>query len=168
MNPMQKAKSMLPNMPNEVFDTWLLPIIRDHNAWPYFDIFSQHPSQQWSQYFGHFSLNDISNCTWHSHVFSFGMDTLDPSSNRTIKALIEDHVCNLETPIRLNVRDSKKRFFGLVEFVKRTGNIPEPIIGLNTEEGLCVLDGNHRLAALTYLGLRGQIQCTTWVGAPNV
>lgn len=158
---------MLPNMPDEVFDTWLLPIIRDHNAWPYLDIFSPHPSLQWSQYFGLYALNDISNCIWRKLVCSFGMNTLDPISNRTINALIEDHVCDLNTPIRLNVRDSKVRFFGLVEFIQRTRVIPAPIVGINTDDGLRILDGNHRLAALTFLKLRGRLQCSTWVAVGN-
>lgn len=167
MTDLEKAKSMLSNMPDEVFDAWLLPIIRDHNSWPYFDIFSPHPSLQWGQYFGLFTLNDISNCLWHRMCLTFDMGCLDPISKRTIYILIKNHVHNLETTVRLNVRDSKMRFNGFVEFIKRTGSIPAPIIGINTDDGLRVLDGNHRLAALTYLGLRGQIQCITWVGVPN-
>lgn len=159
---------MLSNMPNEVFDTWLLPIIRNHNSWPYDNIFSPHPSRQWDQYFGLFTLNDISNCIWHRMSLSFDMNCLDPVSNRTIEVLIEKHVYNLETTVKFNVRNSKSRFFSFVEFIKSTGSIPEPIIGINTDEGLRILDGSHRLSALTYLGFRGKIQCTTWVGASNV
>lgn len=167
MTPIQKAKSMLPKMPDEVFETWLLPIIRDHNSWPYRTIFSPHPSLQWRQYFGLFTLNDISNCLWHRMNLTFDMSCLDPISNRTIDILIKKHVYNLETTVRLNVRNSKMRFFEFVEFIERTRSIPATIIGINTDNGLRILDGNHRLSALTYLGLRGSITCPTWIGAPN-
>lgn len=159
---------MFPNMPNEVFNTWLLPIITDHKSWPYDDILSPHPSRQWDQNFGLFTLKDISNCIWHRMSLSFDMLCLDSVSNRTIDVLIKKHVYNLETTVRFNVRNSRSRFFSFVEFIKSKGNIPEPIIGINTDDGLRVLDGNHRLSALTYLGFRGKIQCTTWVGAPKV
>ena len=164
----KKAKSMLPNMPNEVFDTWLFPIIRDHNAWPYLNIFSPHPSLQWSKYCGLFTLYDIADLVWDKLPLSFDMTCLDPVSNNTIKVLIKNNVHNFDTTGRFNVVNSKSRFFGFVEFIQRTGTIPAPIIGVNTDTGLRILDGNHRLSALTYLKLRGKIKCDTWVGHPIV
>jgi hypothetical protein len=154
---------MFPNMPDEVFNTWLLPIIRDHNTWPYLNVFSLHPSDQWQRYFRSFSINDFSNCKWNRKTLTFATDCLDPISNNTIDTLIRDHVYGFETPAR-NVRDSKSRFFTFVEFIQRTGTIPAPIIGINTRDGLGIIDGNHRLAALTHLGLRGCINCDTWLG----
>lgn len=161
---LRKAKSMLPNMPDEVFNTWLLPIIRHHKMWPYLNVLSPHPSLKWSQYFGLFTLNYVSNCLWYSLPLTFGMGSLDPLSNRTIDALIKKHVYNLDTTGGFNVRDSKVRFFGFVEFIKRTRTIPAPIIGIKTDDGIRVIDGNHRLAALTHLDFRGSIRCRTWVG----
>lgn len=159
---------MLPNMPEEVFSTWLLPIIKDHNSWPYDNAFSPHPSDQWCQYFGLYAISDISNCLWQRMDLTFDMSCLDQLSNDTIKILIENHVYNFDVTGKFNVRDSKKRFIGLVEFIKRTKIIPAPIIGLNTNDGLRVLDGSHRLSALTYIGLRGRISCETWVASSNI
>lgn len=155
---------MLPNMPNEVFDTWILPIIRDHNDWPYDNILSSHPSPQWSQYFGLYTLASISNCSWYRMSLNFDMSCLDPLSNRTIEILIENHVYNYDATGKFNVRNSKERFFELVKFIKRTKSIPAPIIGINRHDGLRILDGSHRLSALTYLGFRGRISCDTWIG----
>lgn len=163
-NPIQKAKAMLPNMPEEVFSTRLSPIIREHNSWPYKNIFSSHPSLQWSQYFGLFTLNDISHCLWRKITLCFDMTCLDPLSNRTIEILIKKHVHNFDAAWQFNIRNSKVRFFGFVELINRTRSIPAPIIGINTDDGLRVLDGNHRLSALTHLKLRGQVQWDTWVG----
>lgn len=163
----QKAKSMLPNMPDEVFNTWLLPIIKDHNQWPYADVFSSHPSDQWEKYFAFFTLAQISSCYWTQIELTFDKSCIDSVSNQTIDVLISKHVHNIDKIGNFNVRNSEKRFWAFVEFIKKTRNIPPPIIGLNTEDGLRVLDGNHRLAALTYLKLRGKIRCLTWVGAPG-
>jgi hypothetical protein len=157
---------MLANMPDEVFDTWLLPIIKDHDSWPYNDIFSTHPSVQWSQYFGLFTLYDISNLMWDKFNLRLDVDLLDQISDNTIYALMMKHVFNVDATGQFNVRDSKIRFDGFVELIKRTGSIPPPVIGVNTPDGLRILDGNHRLAALTYLERRGQVQCDTWVGHP--
>ena len=164
MTNLRRAKLMLPNMPNEVFETWLHPIIKDHNSWPYYNIHSPHPSQQWNQYFGLYPLSDISNCLWHRIQLSFDMSCLDPLSTRTIDTLIQRHVHDLDTSSGLNIRNSRSRFFGFVELINNTGSIPAPIIGINTSDGLRILDGNHRLSALTYLGFRGRISCDTWVG----
>lgn len=163
-----KAKSMFPNMPEEVFSAWLSPIIRDHNSWPYKDILSPHPSEQWWKYFGRYSLSDISDCLWHLNTATLDMNCLDPLSYETIEILIENHVHNFDATGRFNVRDSKSRFFGFVELIKRTGTIPAPIIGINAEGGLRILDGNHRLAALKHIGIKGAFPCETWVGAPNI
>ena len=167
-NLIEKAKSMFPNMPDEVFNMWLSPIIRDHNSWPYTNIFSPHPSHQWSKYFGLYAIADISHCLWYKFSLNFDMGCLDPMSNETIKVIIENHVHNFDATGSFNVRNSKIRFFGFVEFIKRTKSIPGPIIGINAEGGLRILDGNHRLSALTHIGLRGCIPCDTWVGAPNI
>lgn len=160
----QKAKSMLPNVPDEVFNKWLLPIIRDHESWPYRNSFSPHPSDQWRRYFRNFSINDFANCKWDKITLTFANDCLDPISEATINTLIMKHVHNIDTTGCFNVRDSKSRFFTFVEFLQRLGTIPAPIIGINTDTGFGVIDGNHRLAALTYLGLRGRINCDTWIG----
>ncbi len=154
-------------MPDEVFDSWFLPIIKDHNSWPYQNIFAGHPSRQWEQYFAFFSLKDIANCIWKSMTLFFDLSCLDPLSNSTIETLIQKHVNHIDITGNFNVRDSQNRFFGFVEFIKKSKSLPAPIIGLHTDEGLRVLDGNHRLAALTYLNLRGKIPCVTWVGAPK-
>ena len=98
---------------------------------------------------------------------TFDMSCLDPISNATIDTLIKKHVHNLDTTGGFNVLNSKSRFFGFVKFIQSTGNNPAPIIGINTDSGLRILDGNHRLAALTYLGLRGRVQWNTWIGAPK-
>jgi hypothetical protein len=166
MNPIQKAKAMLPDMPKQVFDEWLLPIIKDHNSWPYTDASSLHPSQQWEQYFGLFSFIDIVNLKWQTLILSFDLGGLDSISNNTIKTLIDWHVHNLKP--NSNIHNSKNRFYHFVSLIKEKHSIPSPIIGVNTDEGLRVLDGNHRLSALTYLGLRGKIKCSTWIGIPNI
>jgi len=167
MDLIQKAKLMLPNMPDEVFNKWLLPIIKDHNSWPYNNVFSQHPSLQWKRYFSLFDLNDISNCQWNKSQLSFDQWCLDTVSNKTIAALIQSNTNPFST-VTFNVRDTKARFFGFVKEIQNTGKIPAPIIVLHTDDGLRILDGNHRLSALTYLRLRGQISCETWFGYPNV
>jgi hypothetical protein len=165
INLIQKAKGMLPNIPDEVFNTWLLPIIRDHNSWPYLNILSVHPSEQWRKYFGLFTLYDVSNLFWDKVTIRLASRILDPVSNDTIKALIGYCVDGLETPAR-NVRNCKMRFDGFVQFINRTGTIPAPIIGINTFGCIRILDGNHRLAALKHLGLLGNVTCETWLGHP--
>jgi hypothetical protein len=165
INLIQKAKGMFPNMPDEVFNTWLLPIIRYHNSWPYLNILSTHPSEQWRQYFGLFTLYDVSNLLWDKINLRLASHIIDPVSNDTIKALIGAHVDGVETPAR-NVRDSKMRFDGFVEFIQRTCNIPASIIGIDTCGCISILDGNHRLAALKHLGLFGSVNCETWLGHP--
>ena len=134
INLIQKARCMFPNMPDEVFNTWLLPIIRDHNTWPYLNVLSPHPSRQWSQYFGLFTIYDVANLLWDKLKLSLDVYITDPVSNDAIEALIGAHVDGLETPAR-NVRDSKMRFFRLVNLIYRTRTVPAPIIGINTDTG---------------------------------
>lgn len=164
----EKAKSFFPNMPGEVFDNWLLPIVRDHNSWPYRDFSSPHPSEQWRRYFGLFTIMDIHKCRWTVVNLTFDMGCLDPISNGVVEILIENNVHHFDATEMFNVHNSKSRFDGLVAFIQGTGRVPAPIIGINTGSGLRVLDGNHRLAALTHLKLRGMGHCRTWVGAPPI
>ena len=166
MSPILKAKAMFPDMPKEVFDEWLLPIIKNHNSWPYTDASSLHPSQQWKQYFGLLDFCDIVNLKWQTLLLSFDLGCLDSISNNTIKTLIDWHINDLKP--NTNIHNSRDRFCHFVSLIKKSHSMPAPIIGVNMAEGLRVLDGNHRISALTYLGLRGKIQCSTWVGIPNM
>lgn len=165
MNAFEKAKSQLPNMPTEVFDAWLRPIIKDHGIWPYEMVHSPHPNSQWRDYFGHFSLKSISECRWDKMSNDF--NSLDQMSHNTIDFLIETHAYDIKPNIKFNVHNSRHRFYKFVKYILEKRKIPETIIGVKTSGGLRILDGNHRLAALSYINMLGKIECETWVGTLN-
>lgn len=158
---------MLPNMPDDVFNIWLKPLI-EFDGWPFRRLSDVPAVRPWAQYLYGLSIKMLHELWWNRGSFIIDRVHLDPMSNTTIKALIGDHIFNVETFIRRNVSDSKERFFKLREFIGRTRTFPAPIILVRTNSHFSLEDGNHRYAALCSLNLETKIPCDSWIGTlPN-
>jgi hypothetical protein len=163
MTPIERAKAMLPNMPDEVFKLFIAEMFID-TPWPFSNIDQSLIGTKWYYYFGGLSLRQFSNLRWKIYNFMLDKNILHPDSYGDAARLIKEHVLGIETPIR-NVRKTKERFFGLVKYIERTKKFPAPIITIRTEfNNLRVLDGSHRLAALYALELDDKIPIDAWIG----
>lgn len=155
----EQAKATLPNMPTPLFDMFITPLLG--NA---LNVLSPFGDSRWFYHFGGLSLYQFSQLRWNISTLLINKDILHPNSNSDIQLLITDHVKNIETPIRRNVMDSKIRFDGLVEYIKRTRCLPAPIVLIRTGYAFRILDGSHRIAALFSLGLNDTIPIKAWLG----
>lgn len=156
MTPIEQAKSMLPNMPTPLFDMFIAPLIDDTP-----NVFF---GSRWFYHFGGLSLYQFSQLRWNISTLLINENILHPDSNSDIQLLITDHVKNIETSIRRNVVNSKARFLGLVEYIKRTGCLPAPIVLIRTGYTFRILDGSHRMAALFTLSLNETVPVKAWIG----
>lgn len=150
-------------MPEEVFNLYFRPLI-DDKGWPFSSISDSAINTIWDQYFDHMTLCQINDFRWHRDRLLINENILYPASNSLINMIILDNVFDYDTPIRRQVSDSKIKFWGLIEYIKRTGVFPAPVVLVRTDGLFRILDGNHRIAALFALGLNNDFPCDAWIG----
>lgn len=164
MTPIEQAKAMLPNVPREVFDTYLGEMIIDL-GWSS-DIASN--LKIFTQGFfklGALSLYEIGQLRWHVSSLFLNKDILCPYSYSDIQLLIRDHVNGNETFMRWSIAESKPRFLWHMAYIKGTGHLFAPVVLVRTQSGLRILDGNHRIAALFSLEQQDKIPVDAWIGS---
>lgn len=160
----QVARSLLTNMPDEVFDIYIKPLIQAH-GWP-FSSLDEPPTPEtlrWFQMFDHQSVQTISQLTWERYVAGFVFSAFHPRAQQVIVALIKWHVGGVNTFVT-NIADSRVKFFSARAYIEKTGTVPVPVILQRDPLGLRILDGNHRLAAMASFpnAEAGIVDC--WLG----
>lgn len=158
---------MLPNLPDEIFEMFVVP----QNDAP-LNIFDSQPEGRWFWHFGGLSLEEFNQLRWRRTELTFESDILHPDSYRDIKGLIE--YCSADESEIGNARfqgyspHSRKFMPNLMLSMTNTGKFNAPIVGICTNEGIRVLDGTHRLSAAFVLKSRVAIALDTWIGEkPN-
>lgn len=160
---LEAAKSMFPNMPDEVFDLWLAPLI-ESDGWPFNSLSSPTRGTIWYRYFEGHSLYVINNLFWEYKLIPCLLNRFHPNSVNVLALLAYDYTHNLSA-LTAELKDGKGResFTRSQKFIKRTGRIHTPVVFI-VDSGLYqIMDGNHRIAALFSIGLNG-LTIEAWIG----
>jgi hypothetical protein len=161
---LEKAKSMFPNMPDEVFNLWLAPLI-ESDGWPFTSVYSSTRNTVWFQYFHSFPLQMVSDLLWYKSRILCPPKTLHKDSFDTLILLIDKYVMGNPT-IVTNFKKGKGKYIfdSLCAFIKRTGGIPTSVILIFHQGKYAIVDGNHRMAALYSLCLHFKTPVNAWIG----
>ena len=151
MTDIENAHNLLPNIPDDIFDIWLNPIIKKH-GFPFRTINDDIRDTIWFGYFGHCSLKFFSAHTW-AKLTNISVDEIPfkESSSYIIDRLISYNLTGEWTLGGRPIPDCKERFNSHVSIVQRTGRLVAPIIVRITIDGFLVLDGSHRIAAVRHI-----------------
>ncbi len=95
---------MFPDMPAEVFDAWLAPLIK-LDGWPFLSEFS-FAGGLWAQYLGGHSIQSIKGLAWKRDKPICSIHSFTPGSHKIINWIINEHVHCQTTPIT-NVKNGK-------------------------------------------------------------
>jgi hypothetical protein len=167
MTEIEKARSILYNVPDEMFDFWLIPIIEE-NEFPFTNINDEIGNTIWFGFFGYLPLETFANLKWHrKRNLVPGNIPFKKSSIEIINCIITYNLTDKWTLGNRPMFNCKERFSYHVAFMQRTGRFFAPIILRPTVDGLMVLDGSYRLAALFSME-RDDILIDAWIGTlPN-
>jgi len=130
-------KADLPDWPDDVIKQWLLKLANrgpdtgwpppedlDGNAWKY--ILGGRPPSWWKK------------VTWKLEDRDVNFEAL----SRGTKLIVNDMLGGDDTA------EPDARLIGAANYVAKHGSFPKPLVAMQLEDGLSVLDGNHRVAAL--------------------
>ncbi len=65
-----------------------------------------------------------------------------------------------------NLKRTNERFRAGAAFIRSSGKLPAPVVGVLSNRGLLILDGYHRLAALFYLDKAEGFDLPIWLAIP--
>jgi len=133
-------KADLPDWPDEVIEEWLLRLAnRPDTGWPPPDDVSQHA---WGPILGWRPLAWWKNVTWKLEDHDVGFDALCAGTKQLTARIADD----IE---KGNAADnSEARFAEALNHLAKTGAFQKPLVVMKLDDGLSVIDGNHRITAL--------------------
>lgn len=157
----EKARKMLPKMPEEVFQIWIAPLIKT-GGWPFLSVASR-SSGKWFNNLGGHSLQVVSKLDWHLQNLPGSLAGFSPDIPKRISLLAQQYSTGIQKFDRV-VINGPARYRRALQYVVTHGNIPKPIVVIKGVRGMCILDGNHRMAAMFSAGKLPRTSFPAWVG----
>lgn len=139
-------KADLPDWPDEVIEQWLLKLANrgTDTGWPPPEPLGD---SAWKYILGLRPLSWWKNVAWKSEERDIDFSVLCNSTKRIVNGMISGHI-NDKPNIYSAGPDSKDRFFSAMKFLSEHGRVPGALVVMQLNDGLSVIDGNHRVAAL--------------------
>ena len=149
-------REFFPNMPDEVFEDWLGPLI-EVKGWPFTSIDDDLQVTDLRYILGlDNTLREWCTCEWELTEIDPLKTKFTIGSIQMIQAIIS-HAALGQQSATSNVENSTERFSACSAYINEHGNIPKPIVIKPENEGYALMDGNHRLAAFLYLELTTKV-----------
>lgn len=147
-------KRDLPHRPDDVVDQWLLKLANraPDTGWPPPEPLG---SNAWKYILGGRPLSWWKKVTWNLEERDINFDALCQGTKRIVTNMVDGHV---NGTLNLYSADSDIRFRSALAQIAKTGTLPRPLVVMQLKDGLSVIDGNHRVAAL----------CTCQAGATEI
>ncbi len=163
MTHIEKARAMLPEMPEEVFTMWIAEVVA-RNGWP-FECLSDSAREPWRSYFCGLSLRNISELVWEKSAATIGIGTLHPDAQKSIHSMMMVQSIGMTEGFEVP-DDSRDRWMRILSFVQETRELPCPVVLLGQSDHFRIFDGHHRLAVGVHvLGLGFTTQA--WIANQN-
>jgi hypothetical protein len=140
-----RIKADLPQWPDEVIEQWLLKVANrgPETGWP-----PPEPLKEPCKFvLGERPLSWWRAVTWRLEEHELNIDRLSASTRRVVREMIDAHIGGVSN-VHTRVPESKLRFTAALEYVSEHGTIPKPPLAMRMRDGIIVIDGNHRVAAL--------------------
>ena len=143
-DPFKQARTLLPCMPEEIFELWFDGRIRA-NGWPPFSptwqgALRNRPISEWMKYH------------WKRELIKLEINRFTDMAKDIIYGLIEAKILNIPNEYSSYPKDSRERMTSIIEYIKMNRSLPKPIILLKDGPQYEIVDGSHRLAI--YFALR--------------
>ena len=172
MTSLATLKESLPNFPDEVLETWLLPFAK-LRGWPPFLSDGVTPSHDWAYLLLAEPYAYWISLEWNIETISLEPGELTPGSSYTVGQLGMARFMG-ERNTYSDIDNSQQRFDRVLKYVREKKSYPVPPVLVRRADGLHVVDGNHRVTAYftvlserMHTGLQPLPPMRYWVAQPN-
>jgi len=153
-------------MPDEIFNSFLYPLIINDIGWPFLTVDDSINGTDWYRILYPFSLSSLSKLKWKLSSFLLNKDILCKGSQDDIDMVILNKTEDVWALIGRDSKPSRDSLAWHKKNIITTGRLSAPVAVAFTLFGIKVLDGHHRIAALFDLGLQNTTPIDAWIGEP--
>lgn len=162
-NKIKRAKKMLPNVPEEVFEIWLSADIK-HYGWPFKKLTDSFQGTPWKGVFGcEITLEGLANLVWNRERFPLDITIFQPLTQITLGVFLDKSRNEDGTLGDGMFKSSRSRTFTHLEHLQGAESFCAPIVVIRTIKGLSLFDGYHRMTAAFILN-KPDFVVDVWVG----
>lgn len=158
-----RAASMYGELPMEVGEGFFAPLIQDI-GWPFRSIQDSLHGTDWHRILYPFTLEQFAQLRWCRRSFLLNKDLLHPVSQDDINLVIRNLHEDIGALVGRDSEPSRRSFAYHRSRVLHTHDFCAPVTLAVTVNGIKILDGNHRVAALLNSGLAHTVQLDAWIG----
>jgi hypothetical protein len=127
----QQIAQDLPNFPQDIIETWLLPYAQ-MLGWP---PDTANRGGRWRYILSRNDLNYWQAVRWTMEEMPLNLDDLGPEVLENLNIIAQ----------QISHEDSRKRVMSIADYLKSNGTFPKPIIFIKQNGLLTLSDGSHRL-----------------------
>ncbi len=158
-----QAISMLNELPARVGEDFLAPLIQDI-GWPFKCIKDNLLDTDWHRILYPLTLEQFAQLKWCRKKFLLDKDMLHPVSKDDIHLIIRNQIENVWTAIGRDSEYCRQSTAWHKRSILSARRFCAPVTLAFTADGLKILDGNHRVAALFDTGLCKTVEIDAWIG----
>ena len=151
-------REFFPNMPDEVFEMWIEPMI-DSKGWPFTESNLSTVGTKWFHVFGfEYPLTYWRAIKWSLVELEIFTEKVNDNTHAVFHCIALHGITGRYTTVTAGLTDSQLRFRACAEFIKDKGILPKPIIAIREKNGsLKIIDGNHRISAYILINKTNQL-----------
>ena len=133
------ARATFPKMPADAFTLWVDDRIRS-NGWPPVGI-------EWAGFLDGKPLTYWQALEWQRESITLRPEELTPNAFSLVMQLVEA-AQGRPNLMSQYIPNTAERFKSCLEYIQANGTTPNVILLLRASEGIVIIEGNHRIAAL--------------------
>jgi len=162
-NKIKRAKKMLPNVPEEVFEIWLSADIK-HYGWQFKKLTDSFQNTPWERVFGREgTLEGLANLIWNREHLPLDITIFEPATQITLGMFLDKSRNEDGTLGDGYFKSSGSRLRFHFEHIEGTERFCAPIVVIRTFKGLSLFDGYHRMTSALLLNKTDFIM-DAWIG----
>lgn len=156
------ARNTFTNFPDEAFTLWLNDRVRE-NDWPPRGL-------EWEGFLFGKSINYWQTLQWQRHTLTLTPEELSSASYALAIQLIQA-ASGKSNQLSAYISNTAERFRSCLDYIQAHGTTPGVVLLLRNEDGISVIEGNHRIAALIAFQLLRPVDSPAlsfeaWVATP--
>jgi len=143
-----ELQKILPNFPTDILEQWFLPYV-ESNGMPWDN--EGNAIGRWKYLLRNKSLHYWKNIIWDQIDAYIPIDEYCDEWQLVLLDMVEGAVLRKTNVYSISINNLEERFHSVLEYLEVEKVFPKPpILFLEKNKGITILDGNHRVSAYLY------------------
>ena len=158
------ARRIFAKMPDSLFDSYIIPLIRSIGFWPYTTSNDATLGNAWERLFYVVSLHEHASCTWRLARIRPTWNDVTPQAQRDIQGLLSNYTGTALRIVPGYDYDYCQRSTAYhINLLKKNKTYDLPVVLYPMAGKYHILDGYHRIAAFLCVPDECKVDIPAWV-----